>query len=87
MEKTTIRELVVLLEHELIRIGYKDSTLNYYRTNWKRIIAYFDERGEVYFSEGTAMQYVDEKCDFFAKEKAGLLTQSNIYLFRIVRMM
>ncbi|NHB97910.1 site-specific integrase [Photorhabdus stackebrandtii] len=33
------------------------------------------------------MQYVDEKCDFFAKEKAGLLTQSNIYLFRIVRMM
>ena len=87
MEKTTIRELVVLLEHELIRIGYKDSTLNYYRTNWKRIIAYFDERGEVYFSEGTAMQYVDEKCDFFAKEKAGLLTQNNIYLFRIVRMM
>jgi site-specific recombinase XerD len=33
------------------------------------------------------MEYVDKKCDFFAKEKAGLLTQSNIYLFRIVRMM
>ena len=87
MEKLQIRELVALLEQELIRIGYKDATLNYYRSNWKRIIAHFDERGAQFFSEAIAMQYVDDKCDFFAKEKAGLLTQSNIYLFRIVRMM
>jgi len=87
MDKVTIRELTTLLEQELIRVGYKDATLNYYRENWKRIITYFDERGEQFFSETTAMQYVDGKCDFFAKEKAGLLTQSNIYLFRIVRMM
>ena len=87
MEKLSIRELVNLLEQELIRVGYKDATLNYYRDNWKRIIAHFDERGEAFFSEAIAMQYVDAKCDFFAKEKAGLLTQSNIYLFRIVRMM
>jgi site-specific recombinase XerD len=33
------------------------------------------------------MEYVDRRCDFFAKEQAGLLTQSNIYLFRIVRML
>lgn len=87
MDKVTIRELTTLLEQELIRVGYKDATLNYYRENWKRIITYFDERGEQFFSETTAMQYVDGKCDFFAKEKAGLLTQSNIYLFRIIRMM
>ena len=65
MEKTTIKELINLLEQELIRIGYKESTLHYYRENWKRLIAYFDERGEQFFSEKTAMQYVDEKCDFF----------------------
>ena len=86
MEKTTIKELINLLEQELIRMGYKESTLHYYRENWKRLIAYFDEHGEQFFCEKTAMQYVDEKCDFFAKEKAGLLTQSNIYLLRIVRM-
>ncbi len=87
MEKQPIRELVNSLEQELLRVGYKDATLNYYRDNWKRIITYFDEHGEKFFSEEAAMRYVDEKCDFFAKEKAGLLTQSNIYLFRIVRMM
>ena len=67
MEKTTLKELINLLEQELIRIGYKESTLHYYRKNWKRLIAYFDERGEQFFSEKTAMQYVDDKCDFFAK--------------------
>ncbi len=87
MKRQPIRELVNLLEQELLRMGYKDATLNYYRDNWKRIIAYFDEHGEQFFSEAVAMRYVDEKCGFFAKEKAGLLTQSNIYLFRIVRMM
>jgi len=87
MSNQPIRELITLLEQELIRQGYKEATLNYYRENWKRIIAYFDERGEKYFSETIAMEYVDRKCNFFAKERAGLLTQSNIYLFRIVRMM
>lgn len=87
MKNLPIRELITLLEQELVRVGYKELTLNYYRNNWKRIIAYFDGRGEQFFSEAVAMQYVDAKCDFFVKEKAGLLTQSNIYLFRIVRMM
>lgn len=87
MKRQPIRKLVNSLEQELLRMGYKDATLNYYRDNWKRIITYFDEHGEQFFSEEAAMRYVDEKCGFFAKEKAGLLTQSNIYLFRIVRMM
>jgi len=87
MKNLPIRELVTLLEQELIRVGYKEATLKYYRDNWKRIIAYYDERDEQFFSESVGMQYVDSKCDFFTKEKAGLLTQSNIYLFRIIRMM
>ena len=87
MEKVPIRELITRLERELIRVGYAEATLNYYRSIWKRIIAYFEDRGETFFSEAVAMKYVDNKCDFFAKEKAGALTQSNVYLFRVVRMM
>jgi site-specific recombinase XerD len=87
MERPTIRELVNNLERELIRMGYAEGTLKYYRTNWKMIIAHFERIGEDYFSESIAMDYIDKKCDFFRKEQAGELTQSNIYLFRIVRMM
>ena len=86
MEQQKIRELISSLEQELIRMGYAEATLSYYRTNWKTIIAHFDKIGEEYFSEPIAMEYVDKKCDFFRKEQAGELTQSNIYLFRIIRM-
>ena len=87
MQKVSVTELTRLLAQELIRQGYKDTTLKYYRDIWKRIAAYFEEHCEVYFSETVAMEYVDSKCDYFAKEKAGLLTQSNSYLFRVVRML
>jgi len=84
MEQLPIKELVIRLEQELRHLGYAEATLNYYRDNWKRVVAHFDEMGETFFSEAVAMQYVDNKCDFFAKEQANELTQSNIYLFRIV---
>ena len=87
MEREPIKELVNRLEQELIRMGYAEGTLNYYRVNWKRILAHFDNIGETCFSEALAMEYVDNKCGFFEKERCGTLTQSNIYLFRIVRMM
>ena len=87
MERLPIKELVKRLEHELIRMGYAEATLYYYRANWKMIVSHFDVLGEACFSEATAMEYVDNKCDFFEKERAGKLTQSNVYLFRIVRMM
>jgi site-specific recombinase XerD len=87
MEKVPLKELVKLLEQELLRMGYKEGTLLYYRANWNRIINHFESEGEAFFSEAAAMEYVNRKCDFFAKEQAGKLTQSNIYLFRIIRML
>lgn len=86
MGKVPLRELISLLEKELIRMHYKEATLMYYRANWARLTRYFDSCNEEFYSETLAMKYVDERCDFFAKEQAGLLTQSNIYLFRIIRM-
>jgi len=87
MERLSMKELVPRLEQELIRMGYAEGTLKYYRANWKMITAHFDELGEAYFSEALAMEYADKKCNFFEKERSGTLTQSNAYMFHIVRMM
>ena len=87
MEPIPIKDLIIGLEKELIRMSYAPATLDYYRAHWKRIVIYFEEINEIYFSEYIAMTYVDKKCNFFEKEQSGTLTQSNIYLFRIVRML
>jgi site-specific recombinase XerC len=79
--------LVSGLEAEMIRLGYKDSTMVWYRGAWRRLRRYFTARGVEEFSLDVAMEWVDEACGFFAKEQAGTLKQTDVYLFRVAQML
>ena len=79
--------LVPGLEAEMIRLGYKDSTMVWYRGAWRRLQRYFTARGVEEFSLDVAMEWVDEACGFFAKEQAGTLRQADVYLFRVAQML
>jgi integrase len=80
--------LVSGLEAEMIRLGYKDSTMVWYHGAWRRLQRYFTARGVEEFSLDTAMEWVDEACGgFFAKEQAGTLKQTDVYLFRVAQML
>jgi len=79
--------LVSGLDAELVRLGYKDSTMAWYRGCWRRLQRYFAVRGAEEFSLDVAMAWVDEACGFFAKEQAGTLKQTDVYLFRVAQML
>src|ERR1039457_2649682 len=79
--------LVSGLEAEMIRLGYKDSTMAWYHGAWRRLQRYFAARGVEEFSLDLAMEWVDEACGFFAKEQAGTLKQTDVYLFRVAQML
>ena len=79
--------LVSGLDAELVRLGYKDSTMVWYRGCWRRLQRYFAARGVEEFSLDLAMAWVDEACGFFAKEQAGTLRQTDVYLFRVAQML
>jgi site-specific recombinase XerD len=79
--------LVSGLEAEMIRLGYKDATMVWYRGCWRRLQRYFTARGVEEFSLDVAMEWVDEACGFFAKEQAGMLRQTDVYLFRVAQML
>ena len=76
--------LVSGLDAELVRLGYKDSTMVWYRGCWRRLQKYFAARGVEEFSLELAVAWVDEACSFFAKEQAGTLKRTDVYLFRVV---
>ncbi|WP_197436004.1 MULTISPECIES: hypothetical protein [Rhizobium/Agrobacterium group] len=65
--------LVVDLDRELLRLGYKDSTMIWYRQCWRRLETFFADLGVEEFSLEIAMAWVDAACDFFAKEQSGTL--------------
>src|SRR5215468_4333915 len=79
--------LVSGLDAELVRLGYKDSTMVWYRGCWRRLQRYFAARGAEEFSLDVAMAWVDEACGFFAKERAGTLKENDVYLFRVASML
>jgi hypothetical protein len=79
--------LVSGLDAEMARLGYKDSTMVWYRGSWRRLQRYFAARGVEEFSLDLAMEWVGEACGFFAKEQAGTLKQTDVYLFRVAQML
>jgi len=83
----TVSALVSGLDAELRRLGYKDSTLVWYRGCWRRLERFFAARGVEEFSLDVAMAWVEQACGFFDKERAGTLKQSDVYLFRVAQML
>jgi site-specific recombinase XerD len=83
-----ISELVSGLDAELVRLGYKPSTMVWYRGCWRRVERFFASRGVQEFSLDMAMAWVDQACDgFFVKEQAGTLKATDVYLFRVAAML
>ena len=79
--------LVSGLDAELARLGYKDSTMVWYRGCWRRMQKYFAVRGIGEFSLDVAMAWVDAACGFFGKEQSATLKPNDIYLFRVAQML
>src|SRR5215468_9298392 len=79
--------LVSGLDAELVRLGYKDATMVWYRRCWRRMQEHFAACGAEEFSLDAAMAWVDQACAFFAKEQAGTLKQTDVYLFRVAQML
>ena len=82
----TVSALVSGLDAELRRLGYKDSTLVWYRQCWRRMGRFFTARGVEEFSLDVAMAWVDASCGFFEKERSGTLKANDVYLFRVAQM-
>ena len=83
-----VSELVSGLDAELVRLGYKASTMVWYRGCWRRLERFFASRGVQEFSLDLAMTWVNGACGgFFEKEQAGTLKPTDVYLFRVAQML
>src|ERR1035441_5806349 len=83
-----VSELVSGLDGDLVGLGYRPSTMVWYRGCWRRQERFFTSRGVQEFSLDVAMAWVDQACGgFFAKEQAGTLKATDVYLFRVAAML
>ena len=82
-----VSELVSGLDAELVRLGYKASTMVWYRGCWRRLERFFGSRGVQEFSLDLAMTWVDGACGGFFEKEQGILKPTDVYLFRVAQML
>lgn len=86
MQKRPLKDLLKALELELIRLGYTEGSLNFYRNRWKKIIQYAEKRNEIFYSEQLGIDYIEYHYQIFEKDFDKSLCQKDTQELRIIRM-
>jgi site-specific recombinase XerD len=86
MQKKVLKELLQNLEQELLRLGYTEGSMNFYRNRWQKVIKFAEERNETYYSEQLGIDFVEESFQIFQKEFEKTLSRKDTQELRIVRM-
>jgi hypothetical protein len=86
MQKKPLKDLLQELEQELLRLGYTEGSMKFYRNRWKKIIQFAEERSEVFYSEQFGIDYIEYHYQILEKDFDKTLTQKDTQELRIIRM-
>ena len=86
MQKKPLKELLGDLEQELLRLGYTNGSMNFYRSRWKKIIRFAEEQNDIFYSEQLGINFIENRYQIFEKDSDKTLSQKDTQELRIVRM-
>jgi len=86
MQKKPLTELLHELEQEMLRIGYTEGSMQFYRRRWQMLLQFAQERDETYYSERLGIYFVEKYFHIFEKDFDQTLSQSDTQELRIIRM-
>ncbi len=86
MQKRPIKELLQDLERELLRLGYTEGSMKFYRNRWQKIIQFAESRKETYYSEQLGIDFVESHYQILKKDLNKTLSQKDTQELRIIRM-
>jgi integrase/recombinase XerD len=86
MQKRPLVELLNELEQEMLRLGYTEGSMKFYRRRWQMLLQFTQERGEIYFSEELGMDFLENHFHILDKEAERTLSKAEAQELRIIRM-
>lgn len=86
MQRKPLKELLLDLEQELLRLGYTEGSMKFYRNRWDKILKYAENRNETYYSEQLGIDFVEKYFQIFEKDLDKTLCQKDTQELRIIRM-
>ena len=86
MQKISLIELIHDLEQEMLRLGYTEGSMNFYRRRWRMLLEFAREHGEIYYTERLGIDFVEKHFQIFKKDFHRTLSQKDTQELRIIRM-
>lgn len=85
MQKKPLDELIHDLEQEMLRLGYSEGSMEFYRRRWDMLLQFAQKRGDTYYSERLGMDFVESHFHILEKDFDRKLSQSETQELRIIR--
>ncbi len=60
MENQTLKELIINLEKELLRLGYSEGSMTFYKRRWQQLLAFAEEQGVTHYSERFGIDFIEK---------------------------
>ena len=86
MNQKLLSDLVSDLEQELLRLGYTEGSMCFYRRRWRQLIHYAEEHNEKYFTEQLGIAFLKDKFDIAQDDFTKVLPQKETQELRVIRM-
>ncbi|OPX91281.1 MAG: hypothetical protein A4E52_00525 [Pelotomaculum sp. PtaB.Bin013] len=86
MRQKPLKELLQDLEKELLRLGYTEATLKYYRNRWQKLQQFADECNEIYYSERLGIDFIENRFHILEENFYKILSQKDTQELRVIRM-
>ena len=85
MQKKHLVELLLDLEQEMLRLGYTEGSMKFYRRRWKSLLQFAQDRGEIYYSEQLGLDFIEEHFHILEKDSKRPLSQPETQELRVIR--
>lgn len=86
MQKKPLTKLLHELEQEMLRLGYTEGSMLFYRRRWQTLLQFAQERDETYHSERLGIDFVEKNFHILEKNFNRTLSQSEAQELRVIRM-
>lgn len=86
MRKQTLTKLLDNLEQEMLRLGYTNGSMQFYRQQWQALLKFAKERSETFYSEHLGLSFIKKHYRISEKKFNRGLLQSEVQKLRIIRM-
>lgn len=84
-EKNTLVELLHNLEQEMLRLGYTEGSLKFYRRRWRMLLQFAKEQNVDFYSEKLGMAFVEKQFHILEKNFENTLSQAETQELRVIR--